>query len=296
MTTPTDPTVQARAGVGHVDAVRRDAVGRRRTPPAGARRPTVVGDRQPGAGRRGEARPPRSPTSTPSARPCCAPCRTTCAPRWRRSRRWCPACATRPSPGRPSRSPRHWSPSTRRPTASTSSSATCSTPAGCRSARWPSTCSRPRSPTSSRPRCTARTCPSERVRVDIPADLVPVRRRRRAARAEPRQHHRQRRTLQPARPAGAGRGRVDRQRRPPPRRRPRHRHRRRPTAAGSSSRSSGSATHRSATASGSACRSPTGSSPRWAASLTLDDTPGGGLTVTIVLPQATDVTMTGAAR
>ncbi len=31
-------------------------------------------------------------------------------------------------------------------------------------------------------------------------------------------------------------------------------------------------------------------------SLTLDDTPGGGLTVTIILPQATDVAMAGAGR
>ncbi len=52
--------------------------------------------------------------------------------------------------------------------------------------------------------------PAERVRVDIPSDLVACRQRQRAARTKPRQHHHQRRTVQPTRSAGADRGGIDR--------------------------------------------------------------------------------------
>ena len=86
--------------------------------------------------------PPAWPRSTRSARRCCARCRTTCAARWRRSRRWSAGCATPTCTGRLRSSTRRWRRSRTRPTGSTASSATCSTPAGCRSARWPPTCSR----------------------------------------------------------------------------------------------------------------------------------------------------------
>ena len=162
------------AVVRDADPVRRDAVVRRRTAPAGARRPTVAGDRQPGAGRRGErgrgARRRRRRPHGDAARRLARPAN--------------PAGVDQGDGVGPARSDRRVDPRPdRRGTAhrrrgdrppQRCSSGTCSMPAGCRSARWRSTCSRPRSPTSSPLRCTARTCPNERVRVDIPSDLAAV--------------------------------------------------------------------------------------------------------------------------
>ena len=78
----------------------------------------------PGRGGRGRATWPRPTSCAPRS---CKRCRTTCAPRSPRSRRRPPACCSRTWTGTPTSAASSPRPSTRRPTGSTGSSATCST-------------------------------------------------------------------------------------------------------------------------------------------------------------------------
>ena len=103
------------------------AVGRRRAGAQRVRRPGRRGRRARAAAGRGRQgrRPGRREHA--ARRRCCRPSRTTCARRWRRSRRRSPASASATSTGRRTTSTSSSGRSRRRPTASPTSSATCST-------------------------------------------------------------------------------------------------------------------------------------------------------------------------
>ena len=191
--------------------------------------------------------------------------------------------------------PRRWRRSTTRPTASTDWSATCSTRVDCRSARSPSSAARPSGREPVRVGGAQLGVAAGEVAVAMPRDLPLVRADPALLERSARQPGRQRSPPQPGGRAGPDRRRgggrpactlrvVDRGPGIAADDRP-----------GWSPRSSASATStRLGRRRDSACRSPTGSSRRWAARWTLDDTPGGGLTVTLVAARAARAT--GTAR
>ena len=233
-------------------------------------------------------RPAASPRSTPCAPRCCEPCPTTCAHRWRRSRRWSPACVDderrldpraarrgardhrlRDRPPQPARR----QPPRRQPTPDRRARRRATTDrrgrdvarrrrqprrsdAGqstwrcrrrpARSSTPTRRCSSARSPTSS----------SNAVRYSPAAGIGPRRRRARSGRRSCSVSS----TADLASPADQH-GKVI-----------------------APFQRLGDQT--GATASDSACRSPRGSSQAMDATMTLDDTPGGGLTVTLTLPLA----------
>ena len=117
-------------------------------------------------------------------------------------------------------------------------------------------------------------------------DAAAGRRRPGAARAGHRQHRRQRAALRAARHPGPGRGGRVRRPRRPPRRRHRSRHPRRTSATRCSGRSSASATAPGAPASASGWRWLVASCVAMDGELTVEDTPGGGTTMVLSLPEA----------
>ena len=105
------PRARHRAGPRrrHADAPR-TSVCSTPSPPRSRRRPSTNGCNARPAGPRTSLRPTRC------GRRCCRPSPTTCAHRWRRSRRRSPACASATSTGRRTRSPSSRRRSRRRPT------------------------------------------------------------------------------------------------------------------------------------------------------------------------------------
>ena len=205
------------------------------------------------------------------ARRSCRRCRTTCAPRWRRSRRRSPACARRDIDWPPDvdrRSSRRRS--TRRPTASTNLVGNLLDMSRLQASALTVHVATDRGRRSGAGRHRQPRHRAARRRRGGARDAARGGRRRRAAGAGARQPDRQRRPPVAERSPASGRG-GGRRTRAPARRHPRHRPRARASASSTaswcSSRSSASATiGRTAPASVSGWRSPAASSRRWTGS------------------------------
>ena len=244
--------------------------------------------RHPAARGRGGDGGRRCGRSTSFGRRCCGRCRTTCARRSRRSRRWCRGCSTRVSTGAPSRSrealtrrrrgdrspqPARRQPARREPARRSARSRVHGTAAQRRRDRRAALRSlgergrstvevRHRSTASptwwSIPRCSNGASPT------WSSNAVRHSRRRCRSRSPPSE----------VGDDGA-----------PPRRSTAVRASRSRPRRGGRRRSNDSATPTRPTASVSVSRSPRGSCDAMDGSLLLDDTPGGGLTVTMIVPR-----------